>query len=101
MKFKVIAIALLVTVLSAGISSTASAQHWRGYHRGGWYAPHPVVRAYIPAPRVYVPPVYVPPVPVVVDGGYYGRPYYGHRYYGRGYDHGYYGHGHYDHGYRH
>jgi hypothetical protein len=90
MKLRMIATALFVIILSAGINSTASAQHWRGYYRHGWFMPHPVVR--VCAPRVFVPPVYVPPVPVVVGGGYYGRPYYGHGYCGHGYRHGYYGH---------
>ena len=81
MKIRIILSALLVIILSAGISSSASAHGWRGYHRGGWYAPRPVV-------RVYAPRVFVPPVPVVVAGGYYGRPAYGHGCY----RHAYYGH---------
>ena len=99
MKLRIIASALLLVVLSAGISSTAGANPWR-HCRGGWYPPHPVVRLGIP----------VPPIPQIVIGGggyggYYGRPYSGgHRYYAHeGYRHygheyrggyGHYGHGH-------
>ena len=89
MKLRIIASALLVIILSVGMSATADANPWR-HCRGGWYAPHPVVRVGIP----------VPPIPPIVFGGgyyggYYGHPYYGgHRYYAHG------GYGHYGHGYR-
>jgi hypothetical protein len=86
MKLKLIVSALLIVALSAGISSTADAHPWRGC-RGGWYAPHPVVRLWAPLP-IIAPPL-------IFGGGYYGHPYYGHRYayggyhrYGGGYGRG-------------
>ncbi len=81
MKLRIIASALFMIIL-AGIASQVNANPWRGCYRGGWYAPHPIVR--ICAPRIVVQ------APIVV-GGYYGRPYYGLGYYA----HGYYGHPHY------
>jgi len=82
MKLRIIASALLIIVLSAGISTNAGAHPWRG---GGWCMPHPVV-------RVWAPPIPIIAPPVVVGGyyggGYYRHPYYGHRY-AYGYGHGY------------
>jgi len=76
MKLRIIASALLVLVLSAGISTKASAAPWRGGYRHGWVRPH----VFIP-----VPPVVVAPPIVYGGGGYYGGGYYGGGYYGRGY----------------
>ena len=78
MKLRIIVIALLIAIFTS-ISNYADAAPWRGGYRGGWG--HPVVRAFIPVPRVFIPPV---PVPVVVGGGYYGPGYYGRPYYGPG-----------------
>jgi hypothetical protein len=89
MKGRIVAAALLMMVLFAGVSNSASA---RGWGRGGFYGPRVGVRIFAP-----VPPM-VFPAPVVV-GGYYGGgygyggggyPYYGGGYYGHG---GYYGRG--------
>ena len=85
MKHKMVAAAFLILILSTTTMS-ADAAPWRGHRGYGWYAPRPVVRVYVPAPRVWVPPV-------VVAGGYYHPHYYGHPYYGHA--HGYYGPRHY------
>jgi len=86
MKNRMIASALLIMVLSVGISATANANPWRGGYRGGWFVPHPVVRVGVPLP-VIAPSV-------VIGGGYYGPAYggyYGGGYYRGGYGGGYYG----------
>lgn len=102
MKTRIVFSALLIMLLSIGITGQASA---RPYFRGGFYAPRIGVRivAPIPAPVVvnsgyyggyangYCAPA---PAPVVVGsyygGGYYGRGYYNHAYYDHGYRGGYY-----------
>jgi hypothetical protein len=56
MKMRVIATALLIMVLSAGISADVNAAPWR-HHERGWSAPHVGI-------SVYTPPVAI--------GGYYG-----------------------------
>lgn len=110
MKLKIVAAALLVMLLSVGVTQKASAQRW-GY-RGGWGRPHVGVRVVvppIPVPAVtigggyygdgYCAPApvvggyydggYCAPAPVVVGGGYYGGYYRGYRGgYGRPYAYG-------------
>lgn len=93
MKTKIVFSALLIMLLSIGITEQAGA---RPYFRGGFYGPRIGVRIVAPIPA-----------PVVVNNGYYGggyacapapvvSGYYGGSYYGRGY----YNHSYYNHGYR-
>lgn len=71
MKTRMLAVALLVTVLTVGLSTRASAHPW-GWGRGHWCGPRVGVSIGVPVP------------PVVVGGGYYGgcapAPYYGDAY---------------------
>lgn len=76
-----IASALLIMLLSIGISSNADAA-WRGCYGRGWG--HPVVRVCAPVPAVRIA------TPVVAVGGYYGG-YYARPCAPRYYAHGYYG----------
>ena len=75
MKTRMIASALLIMLLSIGISSEANANPWRRGYGYGYCRPHPVVRVYGPRVAVCAPPI--------VYGGYYApRPrYYAPRYY--------------------
>jgi hypothetical protein len=80
MKLNVFITALLIIMLSVGISSKSEAAPWRGYYRHGYgyYHPRPAVRVYVPAPVIVEHPHYY--------GGYGYRHYhhdgYGYRYYG-------------------
>jgi|GEM_PF-2309555 len=73
MKLRIAFSAFLLTVVIATATSNASAQPWRGCHRG-WCRPRVGVSVGVGIPA----PVIAPPV---VVGGYYGPRYYGPRYY--------------------
>ena len=65
MKKRIIVSAILVLLLSAGISFSSNAAPWGGGHGHGhgWCGPHIGVSVWFPPIRVFTPVVY---------GGYYG-----------------------------
>lgn len=71
MKIRMMVTALAVGVLALGMSLSADAAPWRGYHLG----PRVAVRVFAPMPRFVVPQVTV----VAGGGGYYGEHYRPHR----------------------
>ena len=90
MKLRIIASALLIMLLTVGISNQVSARP--GYWRGGFYGPRTGLRVVAPIPAPVVvggyygggyAPAYGPSV--VVGGGYYGGGYYNRGYYNHGY----------------